>query len=49
MQLGTEIAATMMNEPHKAFWKALVVPEEEEIALSTAFKAKFEPLDFTSD
>ena len=49
MQLGQEIAATILNEPQKAFWKSLVVPEEEEIGLSSKFKAKFAPLDFTND
>ena len=49
MQLGTELAANILKEPNKAFWKDCVVSEEEEVALSASFKRKFDPLDFTVD
>lgn len=49
MQLGTELAANILKEPSKAFWKDCVVAEEEEVTLSAGFKSKFDPLDFTGD
>jgi len=48
MQLGTEIAAAIMNEPQKAFWKNQVVDEETEKSLSASFKSKFNTFDFTA-
>lgn len=49
MQLGTELAASILKEPSKAFWKDCVVPEEEEVALSADFKRIFDPLDFAGE
>ena len=42
MQLGTELAANILKEPSKAFWKDCVVTVEEEVALSAGFKEKYD-------
>lgn len=47
MHFGVEVAAKILDEPHKAQWKNCIVPEQQEVAMAEKFKTDFAEYDFT--
>jgi hypothetical protein len=44
---NTQVAAHVLGQPEKAFWKNCVLSEKEEIALAEKFRNSFETFDFS--
>ena len=42
-----QVAAHVLGQPEKAFWKNCVLEEKEEIELAEKFRDAFEPFDFS--
>jgi coproporphyrinogen III oxidase len=47
LQFGREVCSSLLQVPHRADWKACVVPQAAEEAATTKFKEKFKSFDFT--
>ena len=41
-----QVAAHILGQPEKAFWKNCVLAEKDEIELAEKFRDAFEPFDF---
>lgn len=42
-----QVAAHILGQPEKAFWKNCVLEEKEEMELAEKFRDAFEPYDFS--
>jgi hypothetical protein len=42
-----QVAAMLINQPERGFWKNCLVSEDEEIRLVEQFRTDYSPFDFT--
>jgi hypothetical protein len=47
LQFGREVCSNLLQVPHRADWKACVVPKQVEEKATSKFKASFKSFDFT--